>query len=576
MVWIFGTASALAAELPSASRWDISLKPYKYDLQGDLVRAIKDYRTAVNQTGIQPSQDRQLRAESDRLRQLLDSRGYYQAQITPAFDDEREKPRYRIVLGERFRIASIDLQGEPLPLDDDWQSLKVGDPLSAARVLSQQSQLRSALLTENCFYQMTVGHEVQLNDDNRSAAVTFVVSASLPATFGNVRFEGTDGVNSDFLTRVTGIREGQCYQRADIDSAVISLFDTGLFQQVRPSFARDNQGRVPVTFDVIMRKNRTVTASLGWKSEQGFGIGAGWQHRNLLNRAQSLSLQGSLQSLEQSVSAQIVIPSFFDRRNRLTWRNEIQHQSVDPEFYRFRSTATLERKASNDDYFEYGIGFEQVNEKTDDDWALYQQLRVPARYRFDSVTDPFNPTDGWRWSVRIEPVFDIRRDFSPFFNVGSGIQVFAPLGDQLTLASRARADALIIGGALDSSLDNVPASELFTAGGSSSVRGYPYQSLRSGRFGDDDVELGGVTRALLVNELRLQFNDSWGAVAFFDAGQVAPTIDLTGDNPWYRGYGFGVRYYTRFAPIRLDMAFPLDARESDDRFQIYVSLGQAF
>ena len=42
------------------------------------------------------------------------------------------------------------------------------------------------------------------------------------------------------------------------------------------------------------------------------------------------------------------------------------------------------------------------------------------------------------------------------------------------------------------------------------------------------------------------------------------------------GAGFGVRYKLPFGPIRADIAFPLDRRDGDADFQIYVSIGQAF
>jgi translocation and assembly module TamA len=40
--------------------------------------------------------------------------------------------------------------------------------------------------------------------------------------------------------------------------------------------------------------------------------------------------------------------------------------------------------------------------------------------------------------------------------------------------------------------------------------------------------------------------------------------------------GLGLRYYTAIGPLRLDVAVPLDRRETDDPFQFYISLGQAF
>jgi translocation and assembly module TamA len=42
------------------------------------------------------------------------------------------------------------------------------------------------------------------------------------------------------------------------------------------------------------------------------------------------------------------------------------------------------------------------------------------------------------------------------------------------------------------------------------------------------------------------------------------------------GAGFGLRYYAGFGPLRLDIAAPLNKREGDSDFQIYISIGQAF
>jgi translocation and assembly module TamA len=42
------------------------------------------------------------------------------------------------------------------------------------------------------------------------------------------------------------------------------------------------------------------------------------------------------------------------------------------------------------------------------------------------------------------------------------------------------------------------------------------------------------------------------------------------------GVGVGARYYTPIGPLRLDFALPTDRRSNDDRFEVYIGLGQAF
>ncbi len=47
-------------------------------------------------------------------------------------------------------------------------------------------------------------------------------------------------------------------------------------------------------------------------------------------------------------------------------------------------------------------------------------------------------------------------------------------------------------------------------------------------------------------------------------------------SPLRFGAGIGVRYYSSFGPIRVDVGTPLNKRPGDSRIGVYVSLGQAF
>lgn len=574
-----------AAELRSANRWDISIAPYRFELQGEFVRAVNDYRAAVNQTNIDPSRDRQIRAELTRLEQLARSRGYYQAIINSSWNDKKRTPRYQITLGPQFTMRSLSVSGGFTPEDDLWRTLAVGDALNATLVLNQQVKLQQYIEARTCFYELSIDHRVTLNEADHFGDVEFQVTVSDPTTFGKVEFVGAGRANVEFLARVSGIRSGECYRRADIDNAVISLFDTGLFSQVRPVLTRGESGRVNVTFGLESRKDRTLRAGLGWRSEQGIGGSVGWQHRDLFGEAQSLALGLALQSGQQSASANMVIPSFLDRRNRLNWDNEISHAEVaGVESTIYSSIARLARKASTLDYYEFGFGVNQIDETSYGASDRYRQLRTPLRYRRDSVQDRFNPNRGFRTSVGAEPVWDLDENLTPFLLTGVDLQYFWSLKKRATFASRARWDSLWYGPELGSTLANIPESEWLKAGGSASIRGYGYQSIQLAQKeitaenpSSLAAELPGATqRWLLVNEARLRINDSWGGVAFWDVGALGERVSLDSPEQWYHGVGLGIRYFTRFAPIRIDLAWPLNQRASDDNFQVYVSLGQAF
>ena len=64
--------------------------------------------------------------------------------------------------------------------------------------------------------------------------------------------------------------------------------------------------------------------------------------------------------------------------------------------------------------------------------------------------------------------------------------------------------------------------------------------------------------------------------AFIDGGTVfdSEVPDFSEELLW--GAGVGGRYLTPIGPIRVDVATPINPRESDDRFFLYIALGQAF
>ena len=81
---------------------------------------------------------------------------------------------------------------------------------------------------------------------------------------------------------------------------------------------------------------------------------------------------------------------------------------------------------------------------------------------------------------------------------------------------------------------------------------------------------------MLNLESRIKITETIGVVPFLDAGSYYESpLPQLGRTPLY-GVGLGLRYYTGFGPLRLDLATPLRKRSGDSPIQVYISLGQAF
>ena len=130
-------------------------------------------------------------------------------------------------------------------------------------------------------------------------------------------------------------------------------------------------------------------------------------------------------------------------------------------------------------------------------------------------------------------------------------------------------------------VEDLPASERFYAGGDSTIRGFPLDSVGAARtITPAGFPRGGNAVILLNGELRFPVWSDFGGALFVDAGNVFErTTQLDLGN--LRGsVGFGARYRSPIGPVRLDIGFKLDRRKNaippEGLTGIHFSIGHAF
>jgi outer membrane protein insertion porin family len=130
-------------------------------------------------------------------------------------------------------------------------------------------------------------------------------------------------------------------------------------------------------------------------------------------------------------------------------------------------------------------------------------------------------------------------------------------------------------------IEDLPASERFFAGGDTTVRGFALDALGTPQtIGQNGFPIGGNGMAIFNLELRAPVRGAIGAVGFFDSGNVfahASDIDLT---ELRSAVGIGIRYKSPVGPIRVDLGFKLHREEvagfREGLTALHISLGQAF
>ncbi|HYJ29752.1 MAG TPA: BamA/TamA family outer membrane protein, partial [Allosphingosinicella sp.] len=194
---------------------------------------------------------------------------------------------------------------------------------------------------------------------------------------------------------------------------------------------------------------------------------------------------------------------------------------------------------------------------------------IPAYLGYDGSNDLLDPTSGFRLAARFSPEASLQS--GSFFYARAQIDgsFYVPVSDTVTIAGRTR-----LGAIFGASRDRIAPSRRFYAGGGGSVRGYSFQALgpRDPVFDDP---IGGRSLTEFALEARVRAFGDFGVVPFIDAGNISTSSLPSFDNLRF-GAGIGARYRTRFGPIRVDVATPLNPQSGDPRIVVYVSLGQAF
>jgi len=483
-------------------------------------------------------------------------------------------------LGPLFHLGRVAIQGDVPVTARDQLGLVSGAPAIAADVLAAQQRLLAAVREAGRPLAKVELPPVSLRPAENLLDVTFVATEGPHADIGTIQVKGLESVNEDYVRRRLLLRSGQPFSPSQIEAARQDLISTGVFSVVRiePGDHVDPDGTIPIMIDVTERPKRSVELGAAYSTDLGVNVNAGWHHRNLFGNAEQLNITAGVQlggnaqhKPGYNYGIQLIKPDFLARDQSLQVSLGAVKQSLDAYDQRaLTQKIELNRKLSQ--HWTIGIGIAGEQEEIIQEGVTnhYNLIGLPLSARFDNTNSLLDPTTGFRAAILVTPTQSFGSSSATFVIAqisGSAYFDFSDSGRSV-LALRG-----LVGKAYGANVFSLPPDQRFYAGGSATVRGYRYQSV--GPQFPSGNPTGGTAISAGSVEFRQRILDSYGVVAFVDAGQVtANGAPFT--SSWRVGAGIGARYYTSIGPIRLDIALPLNRRPHDDAFELYIGIGQAF
>nr|WP_269717023.1 autotransporter assembly complex family protein [Caulobacter sp. NIBR2454] len=522
---------------------------------------------------------------------VLRSEGYYGHDVEADLaEGDRLQPLVRIAPGQVFNFADPKITWVKKPPSDpvaaaasEAMGLKVGAPGRAADVLGAEGRILSVVQKRG--YADAVGQprEVVVDHADHTVRPDFRIDVGELVLLGGMDLTSQGRTKRGWIQSLAPWRPGDVYDPEDVAELERRLRDTAVYDSVTVSLspidATTEDGLRPVIVGVADREPRTIELGAGYSTNEGAGLDGRWTRYNRFGRGDTLRITGRLAELEQRLDAEVSLPHWRKPQRTLKVGGAIFHEDTDA----YNDTglgvrADITRRFGRISFLTVGAAVDatQTADKTDVNGFVVGQernlltLTTLGALNWDASDDPLDPKRGWRVEVRGEPTFVTGDDSITYLKTQAQVTGYLPVSKEArtVLAGRAKA-GLIVGGRIPS----VPGSRRFFAGGGGSVRGYSYQAI--GPRLSDNTPQGGLSLLEASFEVRQRITGPWGAVAFIDAGAVG-TNEFPQGRDFSAGVGVGVRYDLGFGPIRADIAIPLDKREGDPSFQVYLSIGQSF
>jgi len=594
---LMATAAA-SAEPKAVIRGDIDS-----DLRAELVRAIGEVDAPpANRFEAR----RRARSAMAAAESLLRSEGYYQ----PILEDvvEGEETPVAIVSvtpGRRFVLTAPTLQWvDPAPdaetdrvVRDDIR-LTPGDPGRAVEVIAAEGRIVAGLSRRGYADATAAPRRVVVDHAAFTLHPTYNIASGSLVRLDGVLLDTRGPTNPAWVAALAPWREGEVYDPDDVGELERRLLETGVYDGVgvalAPADRTNADGNRPVIVTLTDRPRwiqeagitvstarATVSAGTATSATGGSAIEGTWTYHNRFGRADTLAYQARLSDIDSRLGVDLTLPHWRRPGQTLTMGAAIVNE--DTSAYR-RTAAVLHADArqrlGRSSWYSYGVGVDvgQYDENRFDPLTLspinFNRDLIILTGRgsayLDHANDPLDPSTGWRVTASLQPTAVAGEDTVLFLRAESQATAYLPLdkGGKTVLAGRVRLGSIIGGSEL-----TVPSDRLFYSGGAGSVRGYEYQGV--GPRLPDNTPRGGLSLFETSVEVRRDVGHNFQAVGFVDAGAIGFQETPNLNNLRY-GAGVGVRYKLPFGPIRADIAFPLDRRDGDAPFQVYVSIGQAF
>ncbi len=441
--------------------------------------------------------------------------------------------------------------------------LQVGDQLNDSLYESGKKSILALALHSGYIKARFTENKVTVQRKKKLAKIRLSLESGSLFFFGETTSD-QDIIVPEMLDRYIPYRSGDIYSLKSLSQFQSNLYATGYFSKVslEPKLPEleDEEYIIPVEVSLLPNKKNRYSFGVGYGTDTGARGDIGWKNRIINRHGHKPSFDIKLAERGSRAEADYEIPVFDLRYDAVdlgvlffdeTWE--------DTKIKQFSLSTSANHNAPKT---QFGVGLEyRYEDYTVGATSGIAKLLIPSGFLTMIMADDRIKTEnGFRISASLKGANTGLFSNTSFLQVlVSGKAILTPW-EKWRLIGR-----LSIGATTMDSIEELPPSLRFYAGGDQSVRGYGYKEL-----GSEDASgkvVGGQYLTETSIELERKLSDTWSAAVFYDLGNAYDDIkaDLKA------GAGFGARMNLPFGQVRLDVACALS--DGDYPVRIHLTIG---
>ncbi|MGB2041461.1 MAG: outer membrane protein assembly factor BamA [Porticoccaceae bacterium] len=547
------------------------------------------------------------------LRFVVDST---QVSISP--DKESVFITINITEGDVYTIGGIELSGELKIPEDQARGLIImreGMTFSQTLMTTSSEYITRRLGNEGYTFAEVNGYP-EVNEEDNTATVTFVVTPGMRAYVRRIEFRGNTKTADEVLRREMRQMEGGSANNALIEHSKVRLERLGFFKEVSvenlPVAGTNDQ--IDVVYTVEEQPSGSVGASVGYAQGTGLILGGNLSENNFLGTGKQVGIGINRSTYQSSLNFSYSEPYFtvdgvsvgYNLYARETDYDRINVASFSTNTY--GGGVNWSYPISDVQRIGLGLGYENLDLKT----GSFASREISDFVEANGKNfDVFSFNINWAKSTLNRGIF-ATRGASQRLGIdlalpGSGLEYYKVnynaeylRGLTRTLSLKLKADLGY--GESYGDTSQLPFFKNFYGGGFGSVRGFKRNTLGPQdtpcnfadppcvtSFIDDPDPIGGNVKVELGAEVIfplpfLKDQRSVQSSLFFDAGNIFNTkcgetqVNCFKPDAGELRYavGVGATWLSGFGPITFSVAKPLNANDLDETEVFQFSLGNQF